>query len=99
MGITTMLNVFNKLQEYAGKWEVVGRRNFTEEEKNCVEKAKVVPSQYGNSVCFFMKNGRQTFIPLSTESRLGVGDMVDIDKAELLTLSRPGEDDIIRVEA
>lgn len=93
------INVFNTLQEYAGKWEKTASRFFTAEEKACVSHAKVVPSQYGNSVCFFMKNGRQTFIPLSTESTKGVGDAVDIATAQLITLSKPGENDIIRVEA
>jgi hypothetical protein len=92
-------NVFKTLPEYAVKWEKTASRLFTAEEQACVSHAKVVPSQYGNSVCFFMKNGRQTFIPLSTESTKGVGDAVDIATAELITLSKPGEKDIIRVEA
>lgn len=92
-------NVFKTLPEYAIKWEKVNSRLFTAEEQACVSHAKVVPSQYGNSVCFFMKNGRQTFIPLSSESNKGVGDAVDITTAQLITLSKPGEKDIIRVEA
>ena len=91
-------NVFLTLQEYASKWEKIASRFFTAEEQACVSHAKVVPSQYGNSVCFFMKNG-QTFIPLSSESTKGVGDAVDIATAQLITLSKPGEKDIIRVEA
>lgn len=92
-------NVFLTLQEYAVKWEKTASRLFTAEEQACVSHAKVVPSQFGNSVCFFMKNGRQTFIPLSNESSKGVGDAVDMATAQLITLSKPGENDIIRVEA
>lgn len=92
-----MLNIFSTLQQYAGKWSVVGSRNFTEDEINSVNQAVVVPSQYGNSVCFYMKSGCKTFIPLSTDSSLTVGEAVDLSKAKVLTLSKPGEANITRV--
>ena len=74
-------------------------RAFTAEEQAAVESATVVASQYGNSVCFMMVNGGQTFIPLSSTSTLGVGDKVDLSTAKLLTLEKSGEADIYRVEA
>lgn len=64
-----------------------------------VQSATVVPSQYGNSVCFVMVSGGQTFIPLSSTSNLGVGDSVNLSTARLLTLEKSGEADIYRVEA
>lgn len=91
------MNIFDSLQMYAGKWSVKSSRKFSEEEKGMVSEARVVASQYGNSVCFFMKNGQQGFIPLSNDSKISVGDSVDLEKAELLTLSRPGDADIQRV--
>ena len=84
---------------YAGKWAVKATRGFSQEEIAAVTKAEVVDSQYGNSVCFHMVGGGQTFIPLSTNSTLGLGDSVDLNKAKLLTLERAGEADIYRVEA
>lgn len=84
---------------YAGKWAVKATRGFSQEEISAVTKAEVVDSQYGNSVCFHMVGGGQTFIPLSTNSTLGLGDSVDLSKAKLLTLERAGEADIYRVEA
>ena len=98
MGIKNM-NIFSKLKQYAGKWQLSNSRNFTNEEINAVERTEVVSSQYGNSVCFFMKEGGRTFIPLSNQSNLGVGESVDMHNAKLLTLSKEGEDDILRVEA
>lgn len=74
-------------------------RNFSQEEIDAVSDTKVVDSLYGHSVCFFMKSGAQTFIPLSTNSSLGVGDSVNLAQAKLLTLHREGEADIYRVEA
>ena len=93
------MNIFSSLRVYEGKWMVKASRSFTQEEINSVDHASVVDSQYGNSVCFFMKNGGQTFIPLSTNSILGIGDNVDLSKAQLLTLERAGDSDIYRVEA
>lgn len=95
------MNIFASLRQYAGKWSVKSSREFTDEEKAAVTSAEVVASKegYGNSVCFFMSSGTQTFIPLSNTSHLNVGDNVDLSKAKLLTLERAGEADIYRVEA
>jgi hypothetical protein len=60
-------------------------------------RAEVVPSDLGKSVCFFMKGGGQTYIPLSEQSKLEVGDELDLKTARLITLSRKGNSDIYRV--
>lgn len=93
------MNIFSSLRVYAGKWMLKASRAFTAEEQAAVSSATVVASQYGNSVCFMMVNGGQTFIPLSSTSSLGVGDSVDLSTAKLLTLEKQGEADIYRVEA
>lgn len=92
------MNIFSSLRVYAGKWMVKASRAFSQDEIDAVESASVVDSQYGNSVCFLMKAGGQTFIPLSTNSTLSIGDSVDLSKAKLLTLGREGDADIYRVE-
>lgn len=93
-----MMNIFSALRVYAGKWAVKSEREFTQEEVNAVKEAVVVPSTYGLSVCFFMKNGGQTYIPLSTTSQSGSGEVIDLTKAKLVTLGKEGESDIYRVE-
>lgn len=94
-----MANIFASLQVYAGKWSVKSSRAFTADEINAVSSAVVVPSNYGNSVCFFMKSGGQTYIPLSSDSTKGVGETIDLADAQVLTLEKRGENDIIRVKA
>ena len=91
------MSIFNGLQVYAGKWAEKSRRNFSAEEINAVDSNVVVSSNYGLSVCFFMKSGGQTFIPLSNDATVGLGESVDLQKASLITLSKQGESDIIRV--
>ena len=93
------MNIFSSLRVYAGKWAVTDSRSFSNEEIQAVDHAEVVDSQYGNSVCFFMKAGGQSFIPLSTNSTLAIGDTVDLTSAKVLTLHRDGDADIYRIEA
>lgn len=91
------MNIFSTLRTYAGKWNVKSSRAFTQEEIQAVESATVVPSQYGNSVCFMMVGGGQTYIPLANDATVGVGESIDLTKAKLLTLEKEGELDINRV--
>ena len=91
------MNIFSALRVYAGKWSVKDSRSFTSDEISAVEKATVVDSQYGQSVCFLMVGGGMTYIPLDQNSSKATGDEVDLTKAELVTLSKQGEADIYRV--
>lgn len=94
-----MANIFSSLRVYAGKWNLKSSRAFSPEEIAAVASAVVVASQYGNSVCFTMVGGGQTFIPLSNSSSKGVGESINLASAKLLTLGKDGEADIFRVEA
>lgn len=86
-----MVNVFLTLTQY-GKWEVVDTRKFSDEEKGMVTKAEVVDSEYGNSCCFHLKNGSRTFIPMSNDAKSQLGDIVNMNEAEVITLRKDGED-------
>jgi hypothetical protein len=92
------MSIFSGLHVYGGSWSVKASRDFSAEEISAVKSAQVVSSEYGNSVCFFMKSGGQTYIPLSNQSTLSVGDTVDLTKAKILTLERDGSDDITRID-
>lgn len=94
-----MANIFSSLRVYAGKWNLKSSRAFDAEEIAAVSSAVVVASPYGNSVCFTMVSGGQTFIPLSQNSAKTVGESIDLASAKLLTLEKSGEADIYRVEA
>ena len=94
-----MANIFSSLRVYAGKWNLKSSRAFSPEEVAAVASAVVVASQFGNSVCFTMVSGSLTYIPLSQNSAKAIGDSIDLTSAKLLTLEKPGELDIFRVEA
>ena len=91
------MNIFSALRVYAGKWSEKAKRAFTSDEISAVEKATVVDSQYGQSVCFMMKGGGQTYIPLDQNSSKAVGDEINLNEASLVTLGRQGEADIYRI--
>jgi len=92
------MNIFAGLQKYATKFQVKESRVFNAEELADVVSAKVVASQYGMSVCFYMHDGCQKYIPVSRDSVCQIGDVVDINKAKVLVLEKDGADDIVRVE-
>ena len=91
------MNIFSALRVYAGKWNEKKVESFKAEEIALVDKAEVVESQYGLSVCFFMKAGGQSYIPLDQNSSATIGDTIDLTKAQVVTLSKQGENDIFRV--
>ena len=92
-----VMNIFSALRVYAGKWSVKATRAFTSDEISAVEKATVVDSQYGQSVCFMMVGGGMTYIPLDQNSSKATGEEVDLTQASLVTLEKKGEADIYRV--
>lgn len=92
------MNIFAGLQTYATGYNVKSSRSFTAEEISLVNIAKVCLSQYGMSVCFYMKAGGQKYIPVSRDSVCNIGDVVDLTKAKILILDREGSDDITRIE-
>lgn len=94
-----MAGIFDSLRKYAGNWNVTARKNFTESEINAVSRTEVVPSEYGLSVCFFFKTGGQSYLPISRDSiDVEIGQSVDLTKCEVLTLSREGDADVMKIE-
>ena len=91
------MNIFASLKVYAGKWSEKETREFSAEEVAAITMAVVVPSQYGNSVQFIRRDGGMSFIPLDQNANAGVGEVIDLTKAKLVTLEKEGEADIYRV--
>ena len=91
------MNLFSNLKVYGGKWSEKSFRKFSQEELALVDKAQVVESEYGSSCCFFMKNGTTMYVPMSQDAKSGVGDMVDLSSAKIVTLEKQGEKDIQRI--
>lgn len=91
------MGIFDTLKQYANKWSEKGRRNFTEEEQSEIIEAVVVDSQYGLSGKFTRRSGAVVYLPMDKNCTLGSGEAIDMAKAQLITLTKPGENDIFRV--
>lgn len=95
-----MANLFTDgtLKIYGG-WNVKSEHKFNKDELNYIKQAVVVESQYGNSVCLTLMGGNITYIPLDpkSEETTAVGQVLDPQALTLITLTKPGENDIIRV--
>ena len=92
------MSIIGGLEVYRGKYEESARTNFSAEDISAVANARVVDSKYGLSACFFMKSGGTTYIPLAEGVIATAGDNVPMEEVEVLTLSRAGDNDILRLE-
>ena len=92
------MSIFSSLRRYASGWTVKSSESFSAEDIALVSRTQVVPSEYGMSVCFFFKGGGQSYMPISRDSNVEIGQSVDLTKAKVLTLSQEGSADIQRIE-
>ena len=84
--------------DYYRGWKVTNKRPFTDEEIKLVKEALVVQTKAGYSVKFIFNDLRETYIPVDENSNVGICEIIDLTNALLLTLSKPGQDDIYRVQ-
>lgn len=93
------MSFFDALRLYPGKWQVKSIDKFGANDAANVASAKVVPSEFGQSVCMTLKSGGQKYIPVSNTSRaLANGEEIDVADTNIVTLGREGSDDIYRME-
>lgn len=79
-------------------WRVTNKRLFTEEEIKAVKEALVIQTKAGYSVKFIFNDAwSKKYIPVDEKSNVSICEIIDLEKAMLLTLSKPGHDDICRV--
>ena len=92
------MGLFNDIKVYATGWAVKSTNKISAADVSAVEKAVVTDSKFGKSVCFYLKSGGQVFHPVAQDSQLSVGQTVDLNAVEVLTLEKSGEEDIIRIK-
>lgn len=92
------MSILSTLKTYGhGKWQVVNSETFSSEDLEAISSAHVVESQYGMSVCLMLRNGLSCYLPVSRDCHCEVGQKVNLAKAQILTLSCEGEDDIRKI--
>lgn len=79
-------------------WEIFKRSPFPEEDKRLVSSATVILTPCKElQVCFMMKSGGQHFMRIFNLDDCAPGDVVDLDKTDVMTLGKEGEADIQRL--
>lgn len=89
---------FSKLPTFNLSWNESERTKLTSADKAEIESSEVVQRTYGLAICFYLKGGGHRDLMLSRDCRLKLGDSADLDKGEVVTLSRKGDEDIYRWE-
>ena len=87
------MDLFASTQEFAG-WKPVGAPQKLSESSlySSIDHITVVPTtDYGPSMCFFMKSGGQRRVFLSRDCALEVGDFVNPETVTLQQFERNGE--------
>lgn len=69
-------------------WTPVRSRALSAEERKALVSAEVVPSQYGLSIAFHLRDGKVSYIPLCHTSHLKLGDTVKAANIRIITLYR-----------
>ena len=96
------MSIFGTLKKYAGSWTVKASTELSKELGELaehVESIDVVPSEYGMSCKFNFDEGYSQYIPISTEcGSLEIDEHTDIKDLKVLTMGRPGDADIYRID-
>jgi len=89
----------NKITTYNGSWTALeGTQKLSAQEVSSVDKAEVVESKFGLSICFHLKSGQLRFIPITRDSQLAEGEVVNPADVEITTLQRVGSEDIYKAD-
>ena len=97
------MNFLDIVKIYKSEWQEVSKRKLEEAECSSIEKAFVVASKWGKSVCFMIPGKGKAFIPLEPIANVSLGDDIDVRTIELVSLKYIGtniehaKESIIRV--
>lgn len=91
------IELFNHKKESIGKWRCKAEVEIAPEDKEMFSSAKVVSSEYGKSVCFFLKRGGQEYLPINNLNELNIGDYVNLDTVLLQVFGKQNECDVLVV--
>ena len=86
------------LRTYAGQWSVKSSAKLSADEAAQIRSITVQASDFGLSACLLMYGGGRKYVPVSRDSALAEGDVVNKNSVQVITLEKEGEADIIRLD-
>lgn len=93
------MSVLSNLRVYGhGKWQVKNVEKLSEEDVASIKSAEVCPSRFEGkaSICLVLKSGGVSYLPVDQNCSCEIGQSVDPNSIEIVTLSAQGEPDAIR---
>lgn len=91
------------MKTYGEKWSVKESLQITKKEAEEITSARV-ESRHSEAngdflvICLSLTSGGQKSMILSSKSKHGVGEVLDPNSLIIYTLSRPGDEDILRMD-
>lgn len=95
-----VIKLEDECADYYRGWKITNKRPFTSEEIKLVREAFVVQTKSGYSAKFILNDWKwsEEYIPVDERSNVDICEIIDLENSMLLTLSKPGHDDIYRVQ-
>lgn len=84
------MSIWSSLKTYKSNWKESSSRAFSEEEIKAVKEVRVVESNYGRSVCFFIPQVGKKYIPVEETCPLEVGDTPNMEDLSIVSLTYVG---------
>lgn len=85
------MSIFGNVKIYAEEWAETSVNALEQADKDILREVVTTESEYGISACFFLKKGGRFYIPMDRDSKVGIGEVLDMDKIKVKTLERSGE--------
>ena len=95
------MSVLSSLQVYKGKYTLKAQITFDAEDLSLITSCVVLESTKFEgklALCMTDPMGQLRYLPVSELSALSIGDTPDPKSIIILVLSRPGSEDILRVD-
>jgi hypothetical protein len=85
------MSIFGNVKIYAEEWAETSVNALEQADKDILREVVTTESEYVISACFFLKKGGRFYIPMDRDSKVGIGEVLDMDKIKVKTLERSGE--------
>lgn len=93
-----LTGLFAGLQKYEAKWTILNEAPIEKENLEEFVSAVVIEGEYGPTAKITCKDGYDIYLDMDTmNSWSKVGDTLDLEKCTIVTLAKPGKDNIFRL--
>lgn len=93
------MSIFDHIN-WGPMWKEKERRPLTQKELDAIQSAKIVETKYGDAMCFLLKNGEESWVPIADASKIQekiVEGRIDLKAIYIATLEREGDEPIHRI--